>query len=199
MTNPVPAPRRGPCGSRPPGRSNSSGPSGTGKPPNRRMRPDPRVVASIFTTAGFNRSATSANEEITGASVAVVRVRAVNAGAVGAEIAGCGVIEPATIRPIRNAMVAVRQTVTTTNRRVMNSIMKGGRGKGEGLLDQLHKRGFIEHGNPKRLSLLSLAARLCANNNTRRLLTDRIRHLRPQPFERSCGLLARHRLQGPRN
>ena len=89
------------------------------------------MVASIFTTAGFSRSATSANEETTGASVAAARVRTEKAGAVGAEIAGCGVIEPATISPIRNAMVAVRQTVTTTNRRVMNSIMKGEAGKGE--------------------------------------------------------------------
>src|SRR5262245_37106539 len=132
MTKPVPAPRCGPCETPQPGRPNNSGPSGTGRPPNRRLRTDPRVVASIFTTAGFKRSATSANEETTGASVAAVRIRTENAGAVGAEIAGCGVIEPATIRPIRNAMVAVRQTVTTTNRRVINSIMKGDAGRGEG-------------------------------------------------------------------
>src|SRR4030095_5652983 len=157
MTNPVPAPRRGPCGSRPPGRSNNSGPSGTGRPPNRRMRAEPRVFASMLTTAGFNLSATSANEEITGASVAAALVRRARAGALGAEIAGCGVIEPATISPIRKAMVAVRQTVTTTNRRVMGSIMP--------LLDQLQKRWLVEDRYPKRLGLLSLAARFAANND----------------------------------
>src|SRR6185503_150286 len=133
MTNPVPAPRRGPCGSRPPGRSNNAGPSGTGRPPNRRMRADPRVFASMLTTAGFNRSATSANEEMAGVRVAVDLARSERDGALGAEIAGCGVIEPATISPITKAPFPQSKRVKTTTRGVRKKIRrgKGGRGKGE--------------------------------------------------------------------
>jgi hypothetical protein len=83
----------------------------------------------MFTTAGFSRSATSANETSAGENVAAARVRAGTSGTLGAEIAGCGVIDPATMSPMRKAMVAVRQTVTTTNRRVMVPIIA--------LLDQL--------------------------------------------------------------
>src|SRR5438552_2894928 len=151
MMKPVPAPRRGPCGSRSPGRSNSSGPSGTGRPPKRRARDDPREVASMLTTEGFSRSATSANDTSAGDRAAAARVRAGTNGALGAEIAGCGVIDPATMSPMRKAMVAVRQTVTTTNRRVMAPIIA--------LLDQLQETRFVEHRNSERSGLLGLAAR----------------------------------------
>jgi hypothetical protein len=96
----------------------------------------------MFTTAGFKRSATSANEDTAGASVAVERVRADSSGVLGAEIAGCGVIEPATISPMRNAMVAVRQTVTTTKRRVIGINYGGGRGiRGRGTREGIGGRG----------------------------------------------------------
>ena len=40
----------------------------------------------------------------------------------GAEIAGAGVMEPATTRPTRKATVAVSETVTATNRRVITTL-----------------------------------------------------------------------------
>src|ERR687891_263402 len=78
-----------------------------------------REVASMFTTAGFRRSAISAND--TDPDVSVVTAAAlVGAGRTsGAEIAGAGVMEPATTRPTRNATVAVSVTVTATKRRVI--------------------------------------------------------------------------------
>src|SRR4051812_43532990 len=184
MMNPVPAPRRGPCGSRSPGRSNSSGPSGTGRPPNRRLRAVPRDVASMFTTAGLSRSATSAKDTTVGDRPGARRARAGIWGALGAEIANCGVIEPATTRPIRNAMVAVRQTVTTTNRRVMDPIIT--------LLDQVEEARLIQQGNPRRSRLLGFGARLGPHDYARSFLTDRPGDFRAKALERSRGLFPRH-------
>ena len=42
---------------------------------------------------------------------------------VGADVAGLGVIVPATTRPMRNATVAARETLTARNRRVMVEII----------------------------------------------------------------------------
>src|SRR5947207_7817494 len=187
MMKPVPAPRRGPCGSRSPGRSNSSGPSGTGRPPNRRRRPLPRDVASMFTTAGLSRSATSANEATAGDTPGVTRARTGICGALGAEIANCGVIEPATTRPMRKAMVAVRQTVTMTNRRVMTPIIT--------LLNQVQKGCFVQHRDTRCTRLLSLAAGLRANNHAGCLFAHGPRDLRAEALERGRGLFARQRLQ----
>jgi hypothetical protein len=63
----------------------------------------------------------SANEITCGASDAA-DTRAGRLVLGGADTAGAGVIEPATIRPTRNATTAVRQTVATRNRRVMAAL-----------------------------------------------------------------------------
>ena len=79
----------------------------------------------MLTTEGLSRSATSANDTSAGdVAAAGTGPRTATDGALGAEIAGCGVIEPATMSPMRKATVAVRQTVTTRNRRVMAPIMR---------------------------------------------------------------------------
>src|SRR5213593_4412112 len=79
----------------------------------------------MFTTAGFSRSAMSANETAPGASTTLggdVRAGAGAAGG-GAETARDGDIDPATMRPTRKATVAVRKTVAMRNRRVMGSLL----------------------------------------------------------------------------
>src|SRR4029453_15193666 len=82
-----------------------------------------RDVASMFTTAGFNCSATSANDATAGPDVvSFARRSAVTFGFV-ADCAGAGVMEPATMSPIRNATVATRQIVTTRNRRAIAIII----------------------------------------------------------------------------
>src|SRR6185295_11617832 len=72
----------------------------------------------MFTTAGLRRSAMSANEP------AIVPVAAVGIGRtvarafvlLGADWAGAGISDPATIKPTRNETVATRHTVTARNR-----------------------------------------------------------------------------------
>src|SRR5580765_2330492 len=141
----------------------------------------------MLTTEGFSCSATSANETSAGERAAAARVRAGANGALGAEIAGCGVIDPATMSPMRKAMVAVRQTVTTTNRRVMPPIIA--------LLNQLEETRFIEHRNSKRSGFLGLGARLRPDNDGRRLLTDGIGDFCALAFERGRSRFARQGLQ----
>src|SRR5947207_798704 len=145
----------------------------------------------MLTTEGFSRSATSANDTSAGDRAAAARVRAGTNGALGAEIAGCGVIDPATMSPMRKAIVAVRQTVTTTNRRVMLPIIA--------LLNQLQKTRFIEPWNAERPPFLGLGARLCPDNDRGRLLTDRVADLCAEAFERGRSRFARHGLQGACN
>jgi hypothetical protein len=122
MMKPVPAPRRGPSRSRSSGRSNGSWVSGAGTASRRRVRPLPRTVASMFTTAGFSRSATSAKEATADAATVAFARRAGTTVGSGAEIARAGIIEPATISPTRKAIVAVSDTVTTTNRRFIATL-----------------------------------------------------------------------------
>ena len=136
----------------------------------------------MLTTAGFNCSATSANETTAGDSPAAARVRTGITGALGAEIAGCGVRFPAKISPMRNAMVAVRQTVTTTNRRVIRPIIT--------LLDQLEEAGFFQHRDSERLRLFRLATGLGAHNHSGRLLAYRIDDFGAKTLERRRRLLA---------
>jgi hypothetical protein len=50
----------------------------------------------------------------------------------GADWAGAGVIDPATIKPTRNETVATRHTVTSRNRRGITEYYKGARGMGAG-------------------------------------------------------------------
>ena len=79
----------------------------------------------MLTTAGFRRSAMSANDTAEGDSEgesegAVAAAALAGAGrSSGADIAGAGVMEPATTSPTRKATVAVSAIVTATNRRVI--------------------------------------------------------------------------------
>src|ERR1051326_7178750 len=101
----------------------------------------------MLTTAGLTSSATSANEtsDDVATEEAVARVRAESCGAVGAEIAGCGVSEPATTRPIRKATVTARQNVTMANRLFIPVIIA--------LLDQLQQRCLVQHRHAQFLRL----------------------------------------------
>src|SRR5688572_21924368 len=124
IRNPVPAPRRGP--SRSVGdccRSNSSGLSGSGVA-RRRGRATPGTVASMLTTAGLRRSATSAKDASAGMGVDASAARGATRRS-GSEWAGAGVIVPATMSPIRNATVATRPMVTARNRRLMHPLYGG--------------------------------------------------------------------------
>src|SRR5688572_25191429 len=123
MLKPVPAPRRGPSRSRSDGRPNPAGLSGSTMSRRRRVRDPSRVVASIFTTAGLSCSAMSANELVIGPVVAVAVLRTLARVAGGADCAGAGIVEPATIRPTRKDTVATRQMVTTRNRRAIPLII----------------------------------------------------------------------------
>ena len=99
MRKPVPAPRRGPSRSRSGGRPKRSGLSGSGMPGAARGRAPPRDVASMFTTAGFSRSAMSANDAGSrpGRASAPMARSAAETSAWCADCAGAGVIEPATM------------------------------------------------------------------------------------------------------
>ena len=94
------------------GGRNPSGLSGSSMSRRRRVRDPSRVVASILTTAGLSCSAMSANEPVSGPVVAVAVARSVATRAGGADCAGVGIVEPATMRPTRKDTVATRQTVT---------------------------------------------------------------------------------------
>ena len=79
----------------------------------------------MLTTAGLSRSAMSTNDTPACDADTVAGARAgarggAVAGIVVADMAGAGVIVPATTRPIRNATVAARETVTARNRRVID-------------------------------------------------------------------------------
>ena len=76
----------------------------------------------MLTTAGLICSATSAKLTRAGPSDAVRTALAVRVGRVVRESAGAGVIDPATIKPTRNAAVATRTTVTSAKRRLMTSL-----------------------------------------------------------------------------
>ena len=80
----------------------------------------PVIVASMLTTAGFKRSAMSANDVMAAPAAGVLAARVLTSRVSGADVAGVGVIVPATIRPTRNATVAARPMVTAMNRRVMS-------------------------------------------------------------------------------
>src|SRR5262245_16752296 len=123
MMNPVPAPRRGASGCSRCGRSKRVG--AFGHVDRRRGRPSPVVVAaSMLTTAGFRRSAMSANETAPAGRASdrdpdpsgTATARLIEGVA---EDAAVGVIVPATTRPTRKATVAERQTLTARNRRVI--------------------------------------------------------------------------------
>src|SRR5688500_16635209 len=120
MMNPVPAPRRGTSRSGAGGRRSYSGAPGRDESERRREDAAPVMVASMLTTAGFKRSAMSANDVITAPAAGVLAARALASRGSGADVAGAGVIVPATIRPTRNETVAARPIVTAMNRRVMS-------------------------------------------------------------------------------
>src|SRR6185436_19090600 len=137
MMKPVPAPRRGPSRSRSGGRPNRSGASGSWNSGLRLLCTVPRELASMFTTAGLRRSAISANDPTIGPVAAVGAGRTVArvvALLLGADWAGAGVIDPATIRPTKNDTVATRHTVTARNRLgIYANHYKGLRAQGSGL------------------------------------------------------------------
>ena len=119
MMNPVPAPRRGVSRSflGVPGSGTSSG---SGRVRLRFAASFPRVVASMFTTAGLIRSTTSAKfTTVTGTVAPAARMRgSLATGLVGAPAA----MEerptpPATMAPTRKATIAVKASVTAVNRR----------------------------------------------------------------------------------
>src|SRR5262245_41780047 len=136
MMKPVPAPRRGPSRSRSGERPNRSGTSGSWNSDRRFVRAAPRELASMLTTAGFSVSAMSANEPTIGPPAAVSLDRTAAGLLVGADCAGAGIIDPATMSPTRNETVATRHTVTKRKRRGIYRHYKGGRagpGAGKGL------------------------------------------------------------------
>ena len=61
----------------------------------------PVIVASMLTTAGFKRSAMSANDVMAAPAAGVLAARVLTSRVSGADVAGVGVIVPATIRPTR--------------------------------------------------------------------------------------------------
>src|SRR5688572_17999953 len=195
MRNPVPAPRRGVSRS-PWGccRSNMSGLSGSSGV-RRRGLVLPRTVASMFTTAGFNRSATSANDASAGIAAGGVPTRALGGRASGAEWAGAGVSVPATISPIRNATVATRPMVTARNRRVIHPLYGGVRWFA--IADQLEEALLVQHRNPQVPGLVRLAAGVGPYDNGGCLLTDRPGDLGPEAFQPGLGLVPRHRGKRP--
>ena len=118
---PLPEPRRGASRER----SNISGASGSPRRLRRReSAAGPALVASMFTTAAFTRSTTSA--KFTNGAPAVRGApidepTALTAARRGALMVGCAPRlgrrnPPATIAPTRNATTAVRATVTNVNR-----------------------------------------------------------------------------------
>src|SRR5688572_32957930 len=121
MMNPVPAPRRGVSRSGAGWRRSYSGVPGNEESERRREVAAPVIVASMLTTAGFNRSAMSANDVMTAPPAGVLdTLRVLASRGSGADIAGAGVMVPATIMPTRNDTVAARPMVTAMNRRVMS-------------------------------------------------------------------------------
>ena len=70
----------------------------------------------MLTTAGLSRSAMSANDTPSGETDPADAPRADTGCGAVADTAGAGVIDPATTKPIRNATVAVSDTVTARNR-----------------------------------------------------------------------------------
>src|SRR5215204_3999118 len=160
----------------------------------RRARDLSRVVASILTTAGLSCAAISANELVIAPVVAAAVVRNVARVDGGADCAGAGIVEPATMRPTRKDTVATRQMVTSRNRRGIATII--------GLCDQesgIRTRyegqqiSFAEQRHSERLGFVRLAARLVACKDGGRFLADRAGNLCAEPFKCSCSLLAGHR------
>src|SRR6185436_8940842 len=166
MMNPLPAPRRGDSRSR--GVPKSYGPSygsdgSAGRaPPRRRREPLLLAVVSMFTTAGFSRSTTSAKFTRDGiAGPAGPRAgRLTGAGlsatpAVTAERA----TPPARIAPTRKATTAVRATVTRVNRRdISGSIISA---------QERQKLCLVHPLDAQLLRLLQFAARLGAEHHAR--------------------------------
>src|SRR5688572_31827061 len=120
MMNPVPAPRRGVSRSGAGWRRSYSGVPGNEESERRREVAGPVIVASMLTTAGFNRSAMSANDVTAALGAGVLTVRVLASRGSGADVAGVGVIVPATMRPMRNETVAARPMVTAMIRRVIS-------------------------------------------------------------------------------
>jgi hypothetical protein len=65
----------------------------------------------------------SANDPTSGPVVAFAVVRDALRAIGGADWAGAGIVEPATMRPTRKATVATRHTVTTRNCRGIQDII----------------------------------------------------------------------------
>src|SRR5206468_3476366 len=126
-------PLRGSSRSRSSGRPNISGRSGSGMLKRRRTDDSPRVVASMFTTVGFRRSATSAKDTAPGGTGATCASGPTGAAGmtglsgdglanpdalpvvrepVVADAAADAAVDPATLKPTRKETNAVRQTVT---------------------------------------------------------------------------------------
>ena len=120
----------------------------------------------------------SANELAIGPVVAVAVARTVERVDGGADCAGAGIVEPATMRPTRKDTVATRQTVTSRNRRGIVHIIEGFRlwTLGFGLFavafEQRLKLLLVQHRHTEVAGLVGLAPGLCPNNDARRLLAD---------------------------
>ena len=77
----------------------------------------------MLTTAGFRRSATSANDATAALAALALAMRDRASRGSGAEVAGAGVMVPATIRPMRNDTMTARPNVTAKSRRVITLII----------------------------------------------------------------------------
>src|SRR5688572_12058046 len=120
MTNPVPVPRRGPSGRRPPWHS-----FGCAAALARRATRQPTTTLA---TGRMAVSATSANlvrragAPPSTAGGAAMLGPGLDAAGTGAETAGAGDSDPATIAPTRKPTVAVSPAVNQAKRRVMASL-----------------------------------------------------------------------------
>src|SRR4051812_2343824 len=150
----------------------------------------PFEVESMFTTAAFIRSATSAKFTTIGPPVIAARAGSLAGGSIrGAlDTIGAGVNAPAMISPTRNATMAESATVRSVKRFDMGNLFDYKR------LQLL----FRQEGNPEPLRLFELAARVGADDHTGRFAAHRAGHLATQTLDRRDRFLARHRLERAR-
>src|SRR5438034_1634154 len=170
-------PSKGSCRSGAPGR------------PRRPRLSRPRVVASMFTTAGLIRSTTSA--KLT-SDVDTAPPAGRNAGRAGAFFTvpvrtEAGVKPPAKMAPTRKATTAVSARVTKVKRRM--SLLSHYKSA---------KRVLIQRFDAELAGLLEFAPRVAAGDQVVGLLAERGGHARAEPLQRGFGLLARHGRQRSR-
>src|SRR4051812_4869183 len=197
MMNPEPAPWRG----RSKSRGDSGGPSPRRKNRGRSCVSLPLDMESIFTTAAFMRSTTSAKlttagpiEMPAGRMASPFRVKP--RGAVAT--IDVGVNSPAMMRPTRNATTVESAIVTNVKRfdiaalLLITHAIRHSRQQYPLFHYKRLEFRLAEGRYRERTSLLELGTRVGADDEIRRLFADRARDFSAEPLDRRLGVLASH-------